>query len=457
MLTEQRTVTLVQPSSGQGAVTPPQAWGDQLKQFRKGRGLSQSQFAELIRATAATWGLNVGCDSRHVIRWENGGIQMPTADYLDVLHEIGAPLPAQPCTPELTGGHAPAPLRDTSFLEALATAAVGSSAALGPWMPALDTPAPIPDNVGMADVAALQAITRSLRGLDQRHGGHAVRESAVALLRSSHGLLAGCHGPAKTAMMVAVADLARLAGWASHDIGDQARARAYCAKAFALAREAGAESLAASTLYVVGRISLFENDPAAALRVFQLGQMSAQMGMNRAESARLYTNEAWAHAMLGSERGMRDALARAQEELSRVDDADVDPWTEVFFSAGEFAGNLSVIFNGLAVATDDSALSERYTIASADRASASLAASTHLRPARSVLFDHITVATARFRLGDVDGAKTAANAALEMTGEVRSARATDRLQSMVKDAASCLRKPGVRELCRRVKRAARAA
>ncbi|WP_433574217.1 hypothetical protein [Nocardia brasiliensis] len=455
MLTEHRATTLMPPGDPV-AVAPPQRWGDELRQFRKGRRLSQSQFAELIRATAAGWGLNVGCDSRHVIRWENGDIQMPTGDYLDVLNEIGAPLPTQPCAPQLAHPHDHGAPRETSFLEALATAAVGSTDALAPWMPTLDASAPIPDNVGMADVAALQAITKSLRGLDQRHGGHAVRDSAVALLSSSHSLLRGCQGPAQTAMMVAVADLARLAGWASHDIGDQAQARAYCAKAFALARRAGAESLAASTLYVVGRISLFENDPRAALRIFQLGQMSAQLGMNRGESARLYTNEAWAHAMMGSERRMKDALTRAQEELSRVGDTDVDPWTEVFFTEGEFAGNLSVIFNGLAVATDDKVLSDRYTIASVERAESSLAASTRLRPARSVLFDHVTVATGKFRLRDIDGAKTAAYAALEMTGEVRSARAIDRLQTMVKEAAPCLRRHGVRELCRRVKRAARA-
>ncbi|MFX0581039.1 helix-turn-helix domain-containing protein [Nocardia nepalensis] len=460
------------------SATPPSApWGARLRAFRKDQlGLSQDKFAIKLREAGAEWGLNIGCDQRLVARWENGDVKMPSQDYVELLVSLGAPVPAAALDmseasalvgvgsnallkpPAASGSFAAVEdVRGASFLEAVASATVGSPDSLAPWLPPFAKGAPIPTKVGIVDVRSLHDITTGLRGLDQRHGGFAVADTAVALLKSNTGLLTGCRNETTAAKVkVALADLARLAGWSIHDVGDQDRARRYLALALVLAREArshSGDSLAASTLYVLGRISLFEREPQVALRMFQLGQIPAQDASNSGESARLYMQEAWAHAMMGRERQMKDALARAEQGIRTVGDT-VDPWTQVFFTAGEFDGNTSVIYNEFALATDDTILAERYTIAAVDRASASLESSSPDRSPRSLLFDHTTEATGRFRLRDTDSAVQSATAALSMTGEVQSARVVDRLHSMTTAAAPSLQRSGVRDVCRQVRQLA---
>ncbi|MFF0528673.1 hypothetical protein ACFYT3_09795 [Nocardia amikacinitolerans] len=451
-------------------------WGTRLRLYRDSHlNISRRQFAELLNEAGCKRGVNVACDERHVARWENGEVRRPTGVYLQLLSDLGAPSPDTQDAPSPTQGMLDAlpDARQMSFepsasaatvdgvggltlLEALATAVVGSPEVLVPWLPQLEGPvsAPCPGNVGGADLEFVRSMTAGLRQLDQRHGGFAVVDPAVGLLRSAAGLLAGCHDEAiERAMNVAVADLARLVGWASHDIGDQDRARRYATLALVFARKADAPSLVASSLYVLGRISLFEREPNVALRMFQLGQMPAQDATNCGESARLYANEAWAHAMMGDEPKMNVALSRTEDEIDRVG-GEVDPWTQVFFTPGEFTGMRSVVYNEFALAVHSSPKAERYTIAAIEGAQTSLRAASSHRPARSLLFDETTMATGAFRLHDTDAAVASATRALQMAAQVRSARAVDRLGRMVDAATASLPRSDVKEVCRQVRQLA---
>ncbi|WP_435593552.1 hypothetical protein [Nocardia sp. bgisy118] len=444
-------------------------WGMRLRRYRDSHlNVGRRQFAELLNEAGRKRGVNVACDERHIARWEHGEVRRPTEVYLQLLSDVGAPTP-DASTPTQGMFDALPDARSMSYapnasaatvdgvggltlLEALATAVVGSPEVLVPWLPQLDGPVPVPfpGNVGDTDLEFVRSMTTGLRQLDQRHGGFAVVDPAVGLLKSATGLLAGCHDEAtERAMKVAVADLARLVGWASHDVGDQDRARRYTALALVFARKANAPSLVASTLYVLGRISLFEREPDVALRLFQLGQMPAQDASNCGESARLYANEAWAHAMMGNEQKMNTALARAEDEIGRVG-GEVDPWTQVFFTPGEFTGMRSVVYNEIALAAHSSPKAERYTIAAIEGAQESLRAGSSSRPARSRMFDETTIATGAFRLHDTDTAVASAARALQMAAQVRSARAVDRLGRMVDAAAPSLRQPDVKGVCHQV-------
>ncbi|MEU6191973.1 hypothetical protein [Nocardia sp. NPDC047038] len=445
-------------------------WGTRLRDFRKYElDVSRREFAELINAAGRKRNLNVGCLERTVARWETGDVRTPSAAYLKLLRDIGAPDPHSPPHPDDSGDdHAmsclSSPSLDTveavgglTLLQALATAVVGSPELLAPWLPQLDgqVRGPLPgDKVGEADLALIRSVTASLRQLDQRHGGFAVVDAAQGLLRSAVGLLSGCRDErAEQAMTVAVADLARLVGWAYHDIGDQDRARQYTTLALVFARQAKAPSLVASTLYVLGRISLIERQPHLALRAFQLGQLPAQDASNCGESARLYANEAWAHAMMGAEAQMKIALSRAEEESSRVGEM-VDPWTAVFYTPGEFTGMCSVVYNELALTVGSDSIAEQYTMAAVDGARTSLQAGAPDRPARSVLFDQTTLATGAFRLNDPQTAIDSAARALDMAVGVRSARAVDRLVRMTEAAAPWLSHPEVKDICHQVRQLA---
>ncbi|WP_194828404.1 helix-turn-helix transcriptional regulator [Nocardia sp. XZ_19_231] len=445
------------------------SWGQRLRTYRRARlGLSRGDFAEMINDRARRDSINVACSERHVARWELGEVRRPSKTYRGLLAVLGAPVPEIDSVPSARD-HGVGIARETvsqspdfpsagtrrganaTLLEALATAVVGSADILTPWLPSLDGPESVSDTPQL-DLAAVRNAIAGLRAQDQRHGGGSVARKAVDLLKSTTALLAQYRGHTAHAhsLLVATADLARLIGWAHHDIGDQHRARQYATMALVSARRAGADSLVASTLYVLGRISLIERDPRVALRMFQLGQLPAQDAAGGGESARLYANEAWAHAMMGDVGRMRTALSRSEEAIARGADP-VEPWTRVFFTPGEFTGMQSVIYNEYAL-TARGQTAERYTAEAVDAARASLAASTPGRPARSILFDNITVATGAFRLGQIDDAVSFATASLEMTGQVDSRRVGDRLGQLVHTATLASSRSDVRDICQVIRR-----
>ncbi|MCU1643959.1 MAG: transcriptional regulator [Nocardia sp.] len=445
------------------------SWGRYLRTFRRIQlGLSRGDFAELVNEQGRRQGINVACSERHVARWELGEVTRPNKTYRDLLAAIGAPDPAAagspapsgpadsppPATAHHTGAETAARERDRTLLEALATAVVGSPDILTPWLPLLDEAEPetLIGHTGQFDLDFVRSATARLREVDQSHGGSAVAEQAVNLLTLTTALLARCRGEAREhSMLIASADLARLVGWAFHDVGDQYRARQYATLALFFARRAGADSLVASILYVLGRINLIEHDPRTALRIFQLGQMPAQDAANSGESARLYANEAWAHAMMGDANRMRFALGRAEDEIARVGDL-IDPWTRVFFTPGEFTGMQSVIHSEYALTASGPAV-ERYTLAAVEGAQASLAASAPGRPARSILFDNITIATGAFRLGQIGDAVSFANASLALTSQVDSGRVAGRLSRMAQAATLSSPRSDVKDVCHAVQRA----
>ncbi|MFE3280533.1 hypothetical protein [Nocardia sp. NPDC059239] len=291
--------------------------------------------------------------------------------------------------------------------------------------------------------------------LDQQRGGFAVADTAVSLLNWTHGLThMSDTSPTAAAMAVADADLARLAGWALHDIGDHTRARQYLALALVHAIRTGQRGLAASILYVLGRISLVEHDPRTALRLFQYGQICAQDAANSVEAARLLGNQAWAYAMTGDHRQTRDSLARAEFELARAHEVEpIEPWTKVFLTGGEFAGLGAVVWHELAIATagDDPHTAEKYAGRALQLAQSSLASTTPDRPARSILFDHATTAACLFRLGEVRAAVESSASALTLATEISSARALSRLQTMAVTAKPFRRYADVRELRHQVR------
>lgn len=455
------------PETARGTGSPGIAggWGRELRAFRRAQlGLSRGDFAELVNEHARRQGLNVACSERHIARWELGEVLRPNKTYRGLLAALGAPAPDTALAPVPTGSLARLDLGPRSllatpgaetrsgeptFLESVAAAVVGSPDRLIHWLPPAHATESAKHEFDL-DLDFVRDSTARLRESDQRHGGSAVAAPATELLTSVTAQLIRCRDEAREhALLVACADLARLVGWAHHDIGDQHQARRYAAMALVFARKAGADSLVASTLYVLGRISLFERDPRTALRMFQLGQLPAQDAAGGGESARLYANEAWAHAMLGDVHRMRCALSRAEDEIDRVGDT-LDPWTRVFFTPGEYTGMRSVIYNEYAVATSGRT-AERHTLEAIDTARTSLAASSPGRPARSILFDNITIATGAFRLGQIDDAMRFASASLALMREVDSGRAVERLGRMAHTATLASPRSDVRDLCETVR------
>jgi len=345
------------------------------------------------------------------------------------------------------------PVLRRQFLGAAAALTVGAAVdGLQRWLPVIPGPAaPVPERAGFSDVAQVQAVTAQLRALDQRHGGGAAIDAARGFLGWATGMLHSRQDePTRQSLQIALADLSSLVGFAFHDAGDQGKARSHLSQALVYARDADAPGLVAAVLYRLGRVSLHREQPLDALRLFQLGQIAAQDADDPAEVARLHANEAWAYAQMGQQHQMSSALARAEDEMSRVDPAGAQPWTAVFFSPGDFAGHRALVHGVLTRATRDHATASRHATAAAELAATALATSTTERPARSQVFDRIVLAAAQLQAGDADAGIRTGQDAVALTESLRSARATARLTDVAEAASAYRARPDAVELRRRI-------
>jgi tetratricopeptide (TPR) repeat protein len=319
------------------------------------------------------------------------------------------------------------PVQRRSLIGALASVAVGAIPDdLDRWLPVLSTSI-TPAKVTRQEVAAVRAFTQLHRKMQAASGGGACRESALGYLSWARAMLSAefASEEVEDGLKNALADLHNLVGWLSHDLDRHTDARRHLTQGLLLAREANNLTLMADSYYRLGRISLHLRQADEALHLFGLGQLVAQDSGCLASVAILHANEAWAYAMQGRPAQVRDALARAQGELDRIDPATAPAWTRFFTAPADLHGLTGVIYGALA------AHDEHRTYA-ATAAEHSLQA-VRLRRAgenRSFTFDLIAVATAHALDGQLDGAEKYARRALKQADDVRSARVHDRLRGM---------------------------
>ena len=303
----------------------------------------------------------------------------------------------------------------------------GGPAALR-WTAPVETSTPLPQRVGVRDVAQIEAITVALRGLDYGHGGGACREAVVAQSRWVHQLLhAQANDDVRHRLVLASADLDNLAGWTSFDVGLHTSARGYFARALTQARRAGDASLVANVLYRAGRLHLHQGLTREALRFFQLGTIAAVESGSAVTVSMLAANEAWAQAILGDAAMTVRALDRAHDELARGGGAPA-PWVS-FFADADLEALAGMAWLELAV-HDPARLAD---------ARQNLSAAVAVRPdamTRSLVFELTALATATLLDGDVDEGVSVGARAVDLAERVHSARVLDRLAPLGRAAAA---------------------
>ncbi len=341
------------------------------------------------------------------------------------------------------------PVQRRKLIGALASVAVGAvPEGLHRCLPVLPT-STAPVKVTRQEVAAVQACTQLHRKMQAASGGGACRESALGYLAWARGMLsADCASEeVGNGLKDALADLHNLVGWLSHDLDRHTDARRHLTQGLLLARETNNLTLMADSYYRLGRISLHLQQADEALHLFGLGQLVAQNSGCLASVAILHANEAWAYAMQGKPAQVKDALARAQGELDRIDPATAPVWTRFFTAPADLHGLTGVIYGALASHEEH----RGYAVTAAEH---SLQA-VRLRQAgenRSFTFDLIGVATAHALDGQPDGAEKYARRALNHAEAMRSARVRDRLQGMWQVAGQyAARHPGLAEIGDRIK------
>ncbi len=321
------------------------------------------------------------------------------------------------------------PVQRRALIGALASLAVGAVPPdIERWLPHV-TAGSVPEKISWQDVAAVRVTTQMHRRLDAARGGGSCLASARGYLSWARGLLsAGCDNDGVAAeLRRALADLHNLVGWVSHDLARHSDARRHLAQGLLLARQADDLTLMADSYYRLGRVGLHCGEADEALHLFQLGKIVAQNSGSPASVAIMNANEAWAYAMLGVPHQVEDALARARNELERVDPATAPAWTRFAVAEADVHGMAGVVYGALARHQEHRGFAEQ-AVTQSTRA----AALRRPEERRSFTFDLIAVATAATLTGEYGEAAHHAGQAIALAGQggVRSARVLDRLDAM---------------------------
>jgi hypothetical protein len=175
---------------------------------------------------------------------------------------------------------------------------------------------------------AIRAMTVSLRGLDNVHGG----------VHSHHAVAAYLHGVAVPALQQspsriggdargAVAELMLLTGWTAYDAGENAAASVYFDQARALAAEVGDLALVGEALAAMSHQAAYLGHGPAAIEHADAALAAAVRSGMPALAAEAHMSAAHGAALRGDARGAAVLLGRAERDLERADRDSAPGWS----------------------------------------------------------------------------------------------------------------------------------
>ncbi|MGH3874833.1 MAG: hypothetical protein ACRDSR_25575, partial [Pseudonocardiaceae bacterium] len=204
--------------------------------------------------------------------------------------------------------------------------------------------------VGMADVEILTEQVTHLRRLDYRYGSGRLRAQVVSLLHhEADQLLHGTYSE-KTgkALLTAVAQVTKLAGFTAADVGRAALAQRYFIQGLDLAMAAGDRRYAAAVLSEMASLTaqiafnaLAEDDRLRngrqAVALARAGLAVTEGRASPAQAAELHALEAWGLALSGDARAARRAVLESQRCYESIRPEDEPPWVGLYTEAAHSA------------------------------------------------------------------------------------------------------------------------
>jgi tetratricopeptide (TPR) repeat protein len=276
-------------------------------------------------------------------------------------------------------------------------------------------PAAPAGRVGAGDIAALRAVGDLFRTLDHAYGGGHARQALVRYLEhEAEPMLRGSYGEAQgRRLFAAVADLTRLAGWTSYDIGAHGLAQRYFVQALRLSQAAGDRTHGGYVLVTMSRQAVHLGHGREAVQLARVAQQGIGTAAPPAVQALLHAAEARGQGVLGETRACTAALARAERALGAARAGDeLPPWAR-FFDEAQLADEFGHCHRDLQ--------QFRAAVPQAER-SLRLRATGY---ARSRLFCRTVLATSRLALGEVDAACALGAEVVRQAADIRSVRAAE--------------------------------
>ena len=400
--------------------------------------------AEAVDIVSSMWRKDTGAHSElRRIAFTPAGLVVPSRDWLigrsddrvarETAQDLGiSPGPVRlPARPGGLASGIPAQLRrpplpgapgGTAMASGAGVGAVGAHAgALGGHHGELPPPPPSPrglQRVGRGDVAAVHAVGDLFRSLDNAYGGGHARQALIRYLESeAEPMLRGRYGEAiGRSLFGAVADLTRLAGWTSYDIGAHGLAQRYFVQSLRLAQAANDRLYGAYILVTMSRQAVYLGHGREAVQLARVAQQGIGTAAPTAVQALMHAAEARGHGLIGDARSCTTSLVRAERALQTARPGDDLPGWARFFDEAQLADEFGHCYRDLQQWRPCAQHAER---------SLRLRASGY---ARSRVFCRTVLATARLGLGEVDEACAAATEALRGATEMRSLRAVEYLR-----------------------------
>ncbi|MFD6433495.1 transcriptional regulator [Streptomyces venezuelae] len=293
--------------------------------------------------------------------------------------------------------------------------------------------------VGMADVAAVKAMTEALTQLDHQFGSGHVRPVVVHYLNSVvSGLLAGSYREAVgRELFAAVARLTELAGYMAVDTGQPGLAQRYYIQALRLAQAAGDRGyggyvLAASMSHLAAQLG----NPREISQLARAAQEGTRGRVTPRAEAMFYAAEARGHALLGDVRATQVVAGRAVEAMDRAagsDDSGDDPVWIRHFDHAYLADEMAHCHRDLGQAD-----------AAARSAQESLDGHPETRARRRAI-GLVLLATAQVQRREVEQACHTGLKAVELLGTLRSNRGAEYLEDFQERLHPYREEPVVRE------------
>jgi transcriptional regulator with XRE-family HTH domain len=287
--------------------------------------------------------------------------------------------------------------------------------------------------VGMTDVTRLQRAAARLYGLDQRHGGDSLWQSALAqahdgmqlLEHATYGDTVGRH------LLRATGQLLVCAGGTALDAGQHEVARSCLADALAMSRQADDAETEVDALALLARQSNALARPREAVR-YARGAEDAAGGHGAAPwlAAVPQLRLAVGSSLTGDARQADRAIGSARRILDRCPDATGEKYS--YLTPFEVEGVEGACAIHLGHPRRGERLLEQTIAGYVEHC------------ARNLALYRVRLARARLEAGAIDGAVEAAHAALDdLSGEVASWLVGHELAAVARQLAACPTAPGV--------------
>jgi len=275
----------------------------------------------------------------------------------------------------------------------------------------------------------------ALRRVDNRFGGGYARGVMVGYLTGEvYPLLrmVQAQGTAPRRLLQVVAELTQLAGWISHDVGDDSLARWYFGESLKLARAAGDEAITSEVLAAISQQAAYLRDGASAVDAAQAARRHAIRSDVPVLVSEAAAMEAHGHALRRDARACLVAMREAERSLDAARDEHRPTWLEYFdraYLAAKFAHALHAL--------GEASPAERFAVRS-------LRMSEGYERGR--LFNTVLLARIRADGGELDAACELGRQSVIMARGIRSARGRGYLADLRRQLEPHAAVPQVREL-----------